>query len=93
MKPLGKISHFTKSGGVILRSDEIPSMFSTVVTKDSREVGKVHDVFGPSSKPYILIKPFRRFGPKRLSSLKDEMLYELPKRRARREAMKWKIGK
>ncbi|MFQ5975392.1 MAG: Gar1/Naf1 family protein [Candidatus Hydrothermarchaeales archaeon] len=77
MRPLGKITSFTKSGAILLRSIEIPSLYSTVVTKDLKKVGTVKDVFGPSSKPYVLIKPMRKFGRKDLLSLKNEALYEV----------------
>ncbi|MFQ5888026.1 MAG: Gar1/Naf1 family protein [Candidatus Hydrothermarchaeales archaeon] len=84
MRPLGKITRFTKSGGILLRSIEIPSLYSTVVTKDLKKVGTVRDVFGPYSKPYILIKPMRKFEPKDLSSLKNETLYESRERKSKR---------
>lgn len=75
MKPLGKIKCFTKGGTILLQSHEIPSLHSTVVTRDLKKVGTVKDVIGPASKPYILIKPIKKYDPKDLSSLKKETLY------------------
>ncbi len=84
MRQLGKVSRFTKSGAILLRSIKIPSLNSAVVTKDSKKVGIVRDVFGPSSKPYILIQPTRAINPKDISSLKNVTLYEIPRRKSKR---------
>lgn len=68
MKFLGKLSHTTKNGNIVLRSGEIPAIYSFVVNKDSKRIGTVRDVIGPSSKPYIVVKPVRRFTEKELRS-------------------------
>jgi RNA-binding protein len=70
----------TKSGNIVLRSKDFPPLYSLVVTKDSKKIGKISDVFGPSSNPYVSVKPLKKLDKKELSSLKDEVLYELPKK-------------
>ena len=78
MKLLGMLSHITKSGNLVLRGREIPSIYSLVATKDSRKIGKVQDVIGPASNPYIIVKPVKNFKKEELSNFE---FYELKKRR------------
>ena len=84
MKPLGKVIKLTKSGSILIQTTEIPSINSVVATKDSKIIGRVKDVFGPASKPYVQIKPGRKLGPKDIASMKNEMLYEVQKGRSKR---------
>ena len=83
MKALGTFCHRTNSGNLLLRGNKIPSLYSWVVTKDLKKVGKVQDVIGPVSKPYIVIKP-----TKTKLTIKESILYELPKNK--RSAIRWK---
>jgi len=59
LRRLGKILHLSKSQSLIVKCDE--SLFSRIGTKicDSklREIGRVNDLFGPVSAPYVSIKP------------------------------------
>ena len=84
MRPIGKVTRIMKNGAILLQSSACPSLYSTVVTRDSKTVGRVRDVFGPSSKPYVLVNPVRNLGPKDLSALKNSTLYEIPRRKSRR---------
>ncbi|MCK9150949.1 H/ACA ribonucleoprotein complex subunit GAR1 [Methanobacterium alcaliphilum] len=59
MKILGTISHISNKGNIIARSSQSPALGLPVFTKDNKRIGKVHDVFGPTKKPYVTIKPFR----------------------------------
>ncbi|MBI5252932.1 MAG: hypothetical protein HY930_00820 [Euryarchaeota archaeon] len=73
MKLLGSLSHITRSGNLVLRSKEIPSIYSLVATKDSKKIGRVQDVIGPASSPYIIVKPVKNFK----KELSDFEFYEL----------------
>jgi len=84
VKPLGKVTRIMKNGSILLQSSTCPTLYSTAVTKDSKTVGRVRDVFGPASKPYILVNPVRNLGPKDLSALKNSTLYEIPRRKSMR---------
>ncbi len=84
MKPIGKVTRIMKNGSILLQSSACPSLHSTVVTRDSKTVGRVRDVFGPASKPYILVNPVRNLSPKDLSALKNSTLYEIPRRKSMR---------
>ncbi len=56
---LGKILHLSNSRSLIVKCDE--ARFTKMGTKacDSKleEIGRVHDIFGPVSSPYLLIRP------------------------------------
>ena len=78
MKALGGLSHVTKDGNIVLRGGKVPAIYSPVVNKKGRRIGKVKDVIGPTSNPYVVVKPLRKFTEKELSSMK---FYELRKRR------------
>lgn len=79
MKLLGTLSHVAKSGNLVLRGGQVPSIYSFVVTKDSRKIGKVQDIIGPVSNPYIIVKPAKNFKKEELSNFE---FYGLEKRRS-----------
>ncbi len=56
LKRIGKILHLTKSGNVVIEAEEIPEINETVYLKDKTEIGRVVEVFGPVSSPYVLVK-------------------------------------
>lgn len=80
MKPLGKFSHITKAGNIVLRSEDIPFLYSAV-TDGVKKIGKVQDIIGPAAKPYIVVKPTRALGENDLSQLSKGVFYELKGRR------------
>ena len=59
MRRLGKILHFSKSRSLIVKCDETGFVKIGTKTCDSklREIGKVQDLFGPVSAPYLSIRP------------------------------------
>lgn len=86
---LGTLSHETKSRNLVIRGNkglhEAPSIYSYAGTKDIK-VGKIQDVIGPKSRPYIVIKPEKTFSKGELSTLKGDTFYEFPRRKhARRK--------
>ncbi|HTX60682.1 MAG TPA: Gar1/Naf1 family protein [Methanobacterium sp.] len=56
MKKLGKISHISNRGRVIVRSNQTPGFGLSVFLKNQKRIGTVSDVFGPTKEPYISIK-------------------------------------
>ena len=74
MKRLGKVSHVSSHKMLILKSEFAPRIGDTVVTKNLTEIGKVSDVFGPVSEPYVAVKPKDRTN---LDSLIGQILYIL----------------
>ena len=59
MRRLGKILHFSKSRSLTVKCDETGFVKIGTKTCDSklREIGKVQDLFGPVSAPYLSIRP------------------------------------
>jgi rRNA processing protein Gar1 len=76
---LGKLSHVTKGGDLILKGREKPSLYSLAGTKKAK-IGKINDVIGPVSNPYIVVKPVKRLTKMEISSLKREIFYEYRRR-------------
>ena len=84
MNPLGRILHLNKRGDFVLRGcKKLPAPNSFVVTKDSHRVGRIKDIFGPSSNPYILVQPTAK-AASAFTSLKEEPLYESPRKRRKK---------
>ncbi|MBS7655334.1 hypothetical protein KEJ50_02390 [Candidatus Bathyarchaeota archaeon] len=59
MKRLGKILHASKSRSLIVKLEKPnpPKLGSKIFDEKLKEIGVVTDVFGPSTSPYISIKP------------------------------------
>ena len=59
MRRLGKILHFSKSRSLIVKCDQAGFVRIGTRACDSklREIGKVQDLFGPVSAPYVSIRP------------------------------------
>lgn len=59
MKRLGKIIHLSKSRSLILKleSDVIPKLGSQVLDSKLKKIGVIYDIFGPTSAPYMAVKP------------------------------------
>ena len=59
LRRLGKIIHFSKSRSLIVKCDQLGFVKIGTTTCDSKlkEIGKVQDLFGPVSAPYISIRP------------------------------------
>ena len=57
MKRLGRVLHLSNNNNLILRT-KIQIKPQTIVLDDQlNHVGKINDVFGPVTNPYIAIKP------------------------------------
>lgn len=59
MRRLGKILHFSKSHSLILKleSKKLPSLKKEVYDSKLKKIGIIFDIFGPTSSPYVSIKP------------------------------------
>lgn len=73
MKQLGKISHISNRGRVIVKSNQTPGFGLPVFTDNKKKFGKVYDVFGPTKGPYISIKVFGK--SKNLENRVGEIMY------------------
>jgi RNA-binding protein len=71
----------TPSRSIVLKIERVPRIGETVVDDSLRAVGKVFDVMGPVSSPYVAVKPTIQ----RPEKLVNEILYVDPSRGERRK--------
>ena len=58
LKRLGIVLHRSKNtGNLILRAEFAPRVGERVLDSRLKLVGKVFDVFGPVSRPYVSVRP------------------------------------
>jgi RNA-binding protein len=57
LQRLGKVLHVTPSQNIVVKIDKTPKIGSAVVDEKLRTVGKIFDVIGPVSSPYVVLKP------------------------------------
>lgn len=77
MKRLGTVLHIMHNGTLIAQSDVKPKnikLNTIALTEQMKKIGRITDVFGPVSKPYFSIKPFRESTFK-MQKLKDKKIY------------------
>ena len=84
MQRLGLILHISPSKNMIIKVEKIPKIGETVVDENLKPVGRVFDLIGPVSSPYVLIKPTAH-NPERLL---DKPVYVIPSER-RKEKRKY----
>ncbi|OYT61339.1 MAG: hypothetical protein B6U69_03770 [Thermofilum sp. ex4484_15] len=59
LRRLGKVLHVSQSGRIIVRAEVIAPLYAPVYDRHLREVGRVCDVLGPVSSPYVAVEPIR----------------------------------
>ncbi len=84
MKSLGSLSIITKNGNLLIRTRELPNLYSTVVTSDKENVGKIIDIIGPIMDPHVVVKPNRQILEKS-DVIKGKELFEMKKQRRKRD--------
>jgi RNA-binding protein len=59
LRRLGKILHFSKSQSLIVKCEQAGFVKVGTIACDSKlkEIGKVQDLFGPVTAPYLSIRP------------------------------------
>jgi RNA-binding protein len=84
LQRLGRVQSLTPSQNIVVKAaDNPPKIGTSVVDENLKVVGKVFDVIGPVSSPYVVVKPAVR-EPEKLA---DKRLYLLlsKKQRSKRE--------
>ena len=71
-----------KQGEPLLVKDKIPKIGIDVVDEGLKVVGKIFDIIGPTSSPYIVVRP-KITDPQRLIGKKLYMILSRKKRRKR----------
>lgn len=57
MKRIGKVLHLSKNNNWILRTKVKPILHKNVFDEKLKKIGKIFDIFGPVTMPYISVKP------------------------------------
>ena len=71
----------TPSKNLVVKAEVIPRIGEKVVDEKLKQVGRVADVFGPVSKPYVAIRP----STENPVSLVNQNLYVVPAVKTREE--------
>jgi len=81
LQRLGRVLHISPSRNIIIKTENIPKIGQTVVDENLKTVGKIFDLFGPVSSPYVAIRP-TILKPQELT---NKTLYISPQRGERRK--------
>jgi len=81
LQRLGRVLHISPSRNIIIKIENIPKIGQTVVDENLKTVGKIFDLFGPVSSPYVAIRP-TILKPEELT---NKTLYISPQRGERRK--------
>ncbi len=74
MQRLGRVQSLTPSQNMIVKAtDKPPKIGVSVVDENLKVVGKVFDIIGPVSSPYVVVKP----AVKEPQKLENKRLYLL----------------
>ncbi|MFA5364977.1 MAG: Gar1/Naf1 family protein [Candidatus Bathyarchaeia archaeon] len=54
---IGQVLHVSNTRNIIVKAENIPRIGDQVTNENLKIVGTVFDVFGPTSTPYVAVKP------------------------------------
>ena len=77
MQRLGRALYISPNRSVIIKVEIVPKIGEKVVDENLKPVGKVFDVFGPVSSPYVAVRPTIQKPEKLINNI----LYLLPSKR------------
>ena len=78
---IGYILHLSNTKNIILKAENIPHIGAKVTNEKLKPVGTVFDVFGPTSSPYVAVKPSIH-NPEQLVK---QVLYSVPSEAGRKK--------
>jgi rRNA processing protein Gar1 len=55
---IGYVLHVSNTKNMILKAENIPRIGDQVTNEKLKDIGIVFDVFGPTSSPYVAVKPY-----------------------------------
>jgi len=84
LQRIGPVLHITPSHNIIIKTSKPPHIGEIVIDENLKTIGKVFDIFGPVSSPYIAIRPTIP-NPMELT---QKTLYTSPQRGERRNRTK-----
>ena len=84
MRRLGRVIHVTASKMAVVKAEKLPKIGDRVVNKGKKPVGTVFDIIGPTSSPYVEVRPSLK-DPERLV---EHFLYVFPSLKYKRKMRK-----
>jgi RNA-binding protein len=57
LQRIGQVLHVSSSRNMILKAENVPRIGNKVLDENLKPVGIIFDVFGPTSSPYVAVKP------------------------------------
>ena len=78
---IGHVLHVSNTKNMIIKAENIPRIGDKVANEKLKPVGTVFDVFGPTSSPYVAVKPHIQ-SPEQLV---NQVLYVIPSKAGRRK--------
>lgn len=75
MKRIGRVLHVSPDRNIILKAENLPRIGDGVVDELLKPIGRVFDIFGPSSAPYVAVKS----KVKKTRYLVGQVLYVAPR--------------
>jgi RNA-binding protein len=81
LQRIGPVLHISPSRNIIIKTQNLPKIGETVVDENLKPIGKVFDIIGPVSSPYVTIRPTIP-NPQELTK---KTLYASPQRGERRK--------
>ena len=78
---IGHVLHVSATRNMIIKAENIPRIGDNVANENLKSVGTVFDVFGPTSSPYVAVKPHVR-SPEQLV---NHVLYVIPSKAGRKK--------
>jgi len=80
LERIGKILHITSDKNIILKAENRARIGDRVVDENLNPIGKIFDIFGPVSSPYVSVKA----DTENFQSSTDRILYVVPSRSQRK---------
>jgi len=74
LQRIGCVLHISSNKNLILKAEKTPRIGDKVVNEHLKSVGTVFDVFGPTSSPYVAVKP----NSEKTHNLVNHVLYATP---------------
>jgi len=86
LQRLGRVLNVTPSQNVVVKTEKTPKIGSAVVDENLNIVGKIFDIIGPVSSPYVVVRPAIR-EPEKLT---NKQLYLLLSKKERSKENEWR---
>ncbi|MCJ7560797.1 Gar1/Naf1 family protein [Candidatus Bathyarchaeota archaeon] len=86
MQRLGRVLNVTPSQNIVVKTEKTPKIGSVVIDENLKIVGKIFDIIGPVSSPYVVVRPAIR-EPEKLT---NKQLYLLLSKKERSKENEWR---